>query len=178
MGKGFFKRKLASPSARRSKADVTPAADTKKEAAAPAQTPQETPDIYTDDSVCAALNVRRRILAGYRTRGTFGRWWSCVNLRAGMTRAWIDFYAKREGTAVNEAALVKIEKNDRRISVRFVARLANPYLCIVELEADGSRQHARIRHIMAHPMGEKQCFTCANSINAIEWSTTENKAKW
>ena len=199
MGRGFFKSKLAtrpqgasvrasgekkvdvwkkdaaSPDADSRGADAIPD-EPKKDAATP--TPEQ-PDIYTDQSVCLALGIRRRVLAEARTRATRGTDWDCIELHAGMTRQWIEDYALEHGVSLDEAMLTKVG-NDKHVSVRFVGHLKTPYACIAELEADGSREYAQIRNINAHPMKSKQVFDCIREgiSGTLAWTINGNDVKY
>lgn len=133
--------------------------------------------VYTDKSACRYLRVRRRVLAEARTQTSRGVDWDAVGEEVGMTKAWIDAYAIKHGIVPDFAAQLE-RVSGKYVSVRLVGTTVNHCICIVELEATGTRMYARTRNIMAYPIHYKDVFDClrvdAPGGSRLEWIAAPN----
>jgi len=133
--------------------------------------------VYTDKSACRYLRVHRRVLAEARTQTSRGVDWDAVGEEVGMTKAWIDAYAIKHGIVPDFAAQLE-RVSGKYVSVRLVGTTVNHCICIVELEATGTRMYARTRNIMAYPIHYKDVFDClrvdAPGGSRLEWIAAPN----
>lgn len=139
--------------------------------------------VYTDESVCRMLGIRRRILGEARTKESLGRDWGFVNEEAGMTRRWIEDYALEHGMIAdfeNENGFV--QASGKYVSLRLVGTTPNNCLCLVEVEATGKREYCRIRNIKIHQIHYKEVFSAVRvnleSDRHLEWTSVPNAIKY
>ena len=138
------------------------------------------PCIYTDLSVCRALGIKRRVLAEARTAATRGADWDAVGDEVGMTHQWVADFAKELGSAPDFDRLEPV--SGRYVSVRLVGTTPNKCLVQAELEATRTREFARTRNIMDHPIHYREVF-CCERINLptdvhLEWVAAPNEVKY
>ena len=138
------------------------------------------PCIYTDLSVCRALGIKRRVLAEARTAATRGADWDAVGDEVGMTHRWVADIAKELGIVPDFDRLEPV--SGRYVSVRLVGTTPNRCLVQVELEATRTREFARTRNIMDHPIHYREVF-CCERINLptdvhLEWVAAPNEVKY
>lgn len=138
-----------------------------------------TPTIYTDKSVCRCLRIRRGVLGAARTAEGRGRDWDAVGDEVGMTHDWVVNYALDHGIVPDFFNGQLETVSGRYVSVRLVGTHPNNCICIVELEASGKREFARIRNIMQYPIGYREVFSCVR-INLpadkhLEWIAGPNE---
>lgn len=138
------------------------------------------PCIYTDLSVCRALGIKRRVLAEARTAATRGQDWDAVGDEVGMTPRWVADFAKELGISPDFNRLEPV--SGRYVSVRLVGKTPNKCLVQVELEATRTREFARTRNIMDHPIHYREVF-CCERINLptdvhLEWVAAPNEVKY
>lgn len=136
--------------------------------------------IYTDLSVCRVLGIKRRVLAEARTAATRGADWDAVGDEVGMTHQWVADFAKELGIVPDFDRLEPV--SGRYVSVRLVGTTPNRCLVQVELEATRTREFARTRNIMDHPIHYREVF-CCERINLptdvhLEWVAAPNDMKY
>lgn len=138
------------------------------------------PQIYTDLSVCRALGIKRRVLAEARTAATRGQDWDAVGDEVGMTHQWVVDFAKELGIASDFDRLEPV--SGRYVSVRLVGTTPNRCLVQVELEATRTREFARVRNIMDHPIHYREVFCCERislpTDQHLEWVAAPNEMKY
>lgn len=136
--------------------------------------------IYTDLSVCRVLGIKRRVLAEARTAATRGKDWDAVGDEVGMTHQWVADFAEELGISPDFDRLEPV--SGRYVSVRLVGTTPNRCLVQVELEATRTREFARTRNIMDHPIHYREVF-CCERINLptdvhLEWVAAPNEMKY
>lgn len=189
MGKGFFKTNLANGGRDIKSTPGETAAEEKKKTArgegaetaerAARDERRQAVALFDDVSVCQYLSCRRRVLNDARKGHTRGRDWDCVNLQAGMTKAWIDAYALKAGIVPNfNMPLVPIKADTTVVSVRLIGGHPSPGICLVERIADGTRSYARVRDQYQYPIHLHECFDAVFVNDHLEWTFGLNKVAY
>ena len=136
--------------------------------------------LYTDLSVCRALGIKRRVLAEARTAATRGQDWDAVGDEVGMTHQWVADFAKELGISPDFDRLEPV--SGRYVSVRLVGTTPNKCLVQVELEATRTREFARTRNIMDHPIHYREVFCCERislpTDQHLEWVAAPNEMNY
>jgi len=164
--------------------DVSGPKDTNMPNPAPAQVSSHagTLEIYTDESVCRVLGIRRRVLADARTAVSKGTNWDAFKEEVGMTRKWVYDYATSHGICPDffNGGLEKVSGD--YVSVRLVGTTPNLGLVQVELEATGKREFARTKNIMQFPIHYLEVFSCMRihlpADEHLEWVSRPNEVKY
>ena len=149
MGKGAFKLYLKKDGARPMTGDSPLEVDAASEASEKKDAAPEKPIpvVYDDVSVCRLLRIHRRVIAAARTRQSRGKDWACVDMHAGMTRAWIEREALKRGIVPDfiNNPLKPIEPGDRIVSCILVGTWPNKTRVTVKLVATGDIKIATVR---------------------------------
>lgn len=160
---------------------ATATADEKAEAAT---AEKKKPDIYTDQSVCRVLGIRRRVLADARTKKGRGVDWDAIGNEVGMTRDWIVRFAAEFQIPLDSSGLDGLEPvSGNFVSVRCVGSAGlNLEKVMVEYEASGRRGFARVRNQRQYPIHYLEVFTCEvvdlPADRHIEWTAAQNTMKY
>lgn len=162
MGRGFFKETIKN--------------EEKKTAAEGATAPKV---VFDDVTVCCYLKCRRRVLGAARKASARGKDWDCITRQAGMTKAWIDEYALKNGIVPNfSVALKPISAETKLVSVKCVGGHPSRTVLIVEAIADGKREFARVRNLDEYPISLGEVFDCVEINNHLEWVNKYNSVKY
>lgn len=162
MGRGFFKETLKNG---------------EKKTAAEAATAAVV--VFDDVTVCCYLKCRRRVLAAARKASARGKDWECVNGQAGMTKAWIDEYALKNGILPNFSVELKpIAADTKVVSVKCIGGHPSRTVLIVETIADAKRCFARVRNLDEYPISLGEVFDCIDVNGHLEWVQKYNSVKY
>ena len=135
-------------------------------------------DLFSDADVCRVLRIRRRLLSEFRTHDTRGVAWDVRGLHAGMTRGWVERYAREHGIRADVGSLTPIRANDGVVTVRIVGRIQNPCVVVVERLADCVREIAEVRNTREHPLHNLEVINCMRGGNRLRWFAHLNDVKF
>lgn len=195
MGRGFFKETLKNGE----KKTAAASADSELNAASLCGLPKASDDrganvdekktategatasvvVFDDVTVCCYLKCRRRVLAAARKASARGKDWECVNGQAGMTKAWIDEYALKNGIVPNFSVELKpIAADTKVVSVKCIGGHPSRMVLIVETIADAKRCFARVRNLDEYPISLGEVFDCIEVNGHLEWINKYNSVKY
>lgn len=114
--------------------------------------------VYGDVSVCAALRIRRRVIAEARTKESRGRDWDCVGMHAGMTKDWIYRKALELHIVPDFSKMQPIAADDHVVSCTLACVVPDNRKVVAEFVATGERRTAWVAD--SSMMRLREIFDC------------------
>ena len=130
------------------------------------------PVIYGDLAVCQALRIRRRVIAAARTNAARGSDWDCIDLQAGMTKAWVEKKALELHVVPDFVKLVPIVHPTGIVSAKLIGVWPNTQRVTAEIVATGERKIVWVKDSTLMHLNE--IFDCVESGNEFYWRADIN----